>query len=215
MDPAALTPHRRGVGAALLFLGSAALAGAELLETGIRYSAPGVVEGVFALLLTYLLLLRGAWIRPPGALGWVPVAYGTAANTMLLELLLPPPGVIEWVVVFALAFTAWGALATGTRTRLMAALASLALLLALLKFSVIPVLWERVGPAPGEAFGLGDVAESVRRVLADHRPIRPAGQLAGIVALSLWVLATRLLWDPVGAEPATGGEVLPGEPAEG
>lgn len=199
MDPA-LTPERRAVAAALLFLGSAALAGIHLAEAGVRYRTFGVVEGVFALLLTYVLLLRGAWVRPPGALGWLPVLYGTVAGAQLLELLLPPPGVIEWVVVFVLALTAWAALSAGTRTRLMASLATLALLLALLRFSVIPVLWERAGPAPGAALGLGDLAESARRLFADYEPMRPAGELVGFAALALWALATRLLWAAEGVD---------------
>lgn len=195
MAAAPLTPERRAVAAALLFLGSAALAGVQLAEGGIRYRTPGIVEGVLALLLTYILLLRGAWLRPAGWLGWVAVAYATAANVQVLEMLLPPPGIIEWMVVFVLAFAAWGALTSGNRTRLIASLASLALLLALLRYSVIPVLWERVGPAPGAAFGLGDAAESVRRVLADHEATRPGGQLLALLALALWALGTRLLWD--------------------
>ena len=206
MAAAPLTPARRAVAAALLFLGSAALAGIQLVEGGTRYRTPALTEGVFALLLTYILLLRGAWIRPAGWLGWLAVAYGAAANAQLLELLLPPPGVIEWMVVFVLAFAAWGALASGTRTRLVASLASLALLLALLRYSVIPVLWERVGPAPGAAFGLGDAAESVRRILADHEPVRPSGQLLGLLALSLWAAGTRLLWEP--EEPPNDAEVV-------
>lgn len=203
MAAAPLTPARRAVAAALLFLGSAALAGIQLVESGTRYHTPALTEGVFALLLTYILLLRGAWIRPAGWLGWVAVAYGAAANAQLLEMLLPPPGVIEWLVVFVLAFAAWGALTAGTRTRLVASLAGLALLLALVRYSVIPVLWERVGPAPGAAFGLGDAAEAVRRILADYEPARPSGQLLGLLALALWALGTRLLWDVDGPAEAT------------
>lgn len=199
--PEALTPERRAVAAALLFLGSASLAGVHLVEGGTRYALPGVVEGIFALLLTYVLLLRRAWSPPPGVAGWAAVAYGAAATAQLLELLLPPPGIIEWVTVFVLALTAWGALAAGTRTRLMASLATLAVLLALLKFSVIPTLWKRAGPAPGAAFGLGDAAESLRRLFAEHHPMRPAGELLGVLALALWVLGTRLLWDDVREEP--------------
>ena len=206
MAAAPLTPERRSVAAALLFLGSAALAGMQLVENGVRYRTPGLVEGVFALLLTYVLLLRGAWVRPGSWLGWLAVAYGTAANAQLLEMLLPPPGVVEWMVVFVLAFAAWGALTAGTRTRLVASLASLALLLALLRYSVIPVMWERVGPAPGAAFGLGDAAEAVRRILADYEPTRPSGQLLGLVALGLWALGTRVLWDVDG--PAERAEVV-------
>lgn len=204
MAPPPLTPERRSVAAALLFLGSAALAGVQLLEGGVRYALPGMVPGVFALLLTYILLVRRAWARHPGALGWVAVAYGTAANAQLLALLLPPPGIVQWVVVFVLAFTAWGALAVGTRTRLLASLGSLVLLLALVKFSVIPVLWGRIGPAPGEGFGLGDAMESVRRVFADYQPMRPEGELLGLVALALWALATRVLWESEPIDAASG-----------
>lgn len=194
MAPPALTPARRAVAAALLFLLSAALAGVTLRPQGVEYRTFGMIEGVFALLLSYLLLLRGVWHRPPGAAGWLAVIYGTLAGAQLLELLLPPPGVVEWVVVTALAFTAWAALAGGTRERLVASLGGLALLLALLNFSVIPLVWERAGPGPGDAFGLGNLAESFRRLFVDYHPIRPVGQMIGVLALGCWALATRLLW---------------------
>lgn len=195
-----LTPARRGVAAALLFLAAGALAGVTLREQGIEYRTFGLTEGLFALLLSYVLLLREVWIRPAGAVGWLAVVYGTLAGAQVLELLFPPPGIVEWVVVTGLVFTAWAALAGGSRERVVASLAGLALLLALLKFSVIPVLWERAGPAPGAALGLGDLAEGVRRLVADHRPVRPAGQLVGFLAIGCWALATRLLWVEDAAE---------------
>jgi len=210
----ALTPARRAVAAALLFLGSATLAGAHLLDGGVRYRTGGVVEGIFALLLTYVLLLRGVWTRPAGALGWVAVVYGTAANAQLLEFLLPPPGIIEWLVVAVLALTAWSALAAGSRVRLVASLASLALLLAVLRFSVIPVLRDRIGPAPGEAFGLGNAAESVRGLFAERERFRPAGELLGVLALGLWAAGTRLLWTPGGPVPA-GARGVDADPPQG
>ena len=189
-----MTRAQRHVAAALAFLAAGVVAGIALVPDGVEYRAFGMVEGVFALLLAYLLVYRGAWDRPSGVTGWVAVAYATVASAQVLELLLPPPGMIEWMVVAALAVTSWGAFSGGTRRRLMFSLASLALLLAVLKFSVIPVLWARVGPAPGTAFGLGDVAESVRRTFADYRPLRPIGQLVGFFALALWAVGTRLLW---------------------
>lgn len=200
MAPPALTPARRAVAAALLFLASATLAGIALRPEGVEYRTFGMTEGVFALLLSYLLLLRGVWRRPPGAPGWLAVVYGTLAGAQLLELLLPPPGVIEWVVVTVLALTAWAALAGGTRERLVASLGGLALLLALLNFSVIPLVWDRAGPAPGDALGLGNLAEGLRRLFVDYRPVRPAGQMVGALAVGCWALATRLLW----AEPGAG-----------
>ncbi len=189
-----MTASQRHVAAAFAFLASAAVAGVALVPEGVEYRAFGMVEGVFALLFAYLLSFRGAWERPESATGWIAVIYGTIATAQVLELLLPPPGMIEWMVVVALAVTSWGAFSGGTRRRLVFTLATLALLLAVLKFSVIPVLWGRMGPAPGTAFGLGDAAESVRRTFADYRPLRPVGQLVGFVALALWAMATRLLW---------------------
>ncbi|MBB4637591.1 hypothetical protein [Longimicrobium terrae] len=185
--------HRR-VAASLAFLASAALAGVALVPDGVEYRTFGMVEGVFALLLSYLLVMRGGWAPADGVLGWIAVGYGTLASAQVLELLYPPPGMIEWMVTAGVAVTAWGAFNGGTRRRLVFTLASLALLLAVLKFSVIPVLWTRVGPAAGTGFGLGDAAEGVRRVFADYRPLRPAGQMVGFIAIAFWAVATRLLW---------------------
>lgn len=189
-----MTAAQRNVAAALVFLASATVAGIALVPEGVEYRAFGMVEGVFALLYAYLLVFRGAWARPEGVTGWIALSYGTVASAQVLELLLPPPGMIEWMVVAALAVTSWGAFSGGTRRRLVFSLATLALLLAVIKFSVIPVLWGRMGPAAGTAFGLGDAAEAVRRTFADYRPLRPAGQLVGFVALALWAAGTRLLW---------------------
>lgn len=194
MDSAPLTPAQRAVAAALLFLGSAVLAGVTLVADGVVYRTFGLVEGIFALLLSYILVYRGAWSAPVGVAGWIAVAYGTLASAQVLELLFPPPGVIEWAVVGTLSIAAWSALGRGSRERLVVSLASLALILAVLKFSLIPAIWSSTGPAAGTAFGLGDLAERGRRFLADGQPVRPVGQLVGFVALCLWSLATRLLW---------------------
>jgi hypothetical protein len=207
MDSRPMTTAQRQVAAALVFLASAAVAGVALVPEGVEYRAFGMVEGVFALLLAYLLVFREAWEPPAGVTGWVAVAYGTLASAQALELLLPPPGMIEWMVVAGIAVTAWGAFSGGTRRRLVFSLGTLALLLAVLKFSVIPVLWERMGPAAGTAFGLGDVAEGVRRTFADYRPLRPIGQLVGFFALALWALGTRLLW-PQAVETVDGDRTL-------
>jgi hypothetical protein len=103
------------------------------------------------------------------------------------------------------AITAWSAFSAGTPRRLVASLASLAVVLALVRYSVIPVLWAHLGPAQGTALGLGNLAESARRVFADWHPVRPAGELVGFVAVCCWALATRLVWAPGrAAEGGTG-----------
>jgi hypothetical protein len=193
MDPAKMTAAQRAVAAALLFLGAAAVAGIAPVEAGVQYRTFGIVEGVFALLLTYVLLQRRAWMSPAGVPGWAAVIYGTLATAQIAEFLFPPPGVVEWVVVATLALSGWGALSRGPRRRIVFGLATLSLLMALLRYSVIPVLWG-VGPQPGDLLGVGDMAQGARRVFADYQPIRPAGQLLGFAAMAMWALATRLVW---------------------
>ena len=190
------TAAQRAVAASLLFLLSAVLAGVTLVEHGVEYHLFGLVEGVFALLLGYILVLRGAWPAPSGVCGWAAVVYGTVATAQVLELLFPPPGLVQWVVVTGVAITAWSVFSAGSPRRLVASLASLAVVLALVRYSVIPVLWAHLGPAQGTALGLGNIAESARRVFADWRPVRPASELVGFVAICCWALATRLVWSP-------------------
>jgi hypothetical protein len=196
------TAAQRAVAASLLFLVSAVLAGVTLVEHGVEYHLFGLVEGVFALLLGYILVLRGAWPAPAGLCGWAAVVYGTMATAQVLELLFPPPGLVQWVVVTGVAITAWSVFSAGSPRRLVASLASLAVVLALVRYSVIPVLWAHLGPAQGTALGLGNLAESARRVFADWRPVRPASELVGFVAICCWALATRLVWSPVRAVDA-------------
>ena len=188
-----MTAAQRAVAAALLFLGAAAIAGVAPVETGVQYRTFGIVEGVVALLLTYVLLQRRAWMSPSGVPGWAAVIYGTLASAQIAEFLFPPPGVVEWVVVATLALSGWGALSRGPRRRLVFGLATLSLLMAILRYSVIPVMWG-VGPQPGDLLGVGDMAQGARRVFADYQPIRPVGQLLGFAAIAMWALATRLLW---------------------
>lgn len=191
-----LTPARRAVAASLVFLLAAVLAGVAPMENGVEYHVFGIVEGLFALLLAYLLVLRGAWARPIGVAGWAAVGYGTVATAQVLEFLFPPPGLVQWVVVAGLSITAWSVFTGGTPRRLVASLISLAVILALVRYSVIPVLWTRIGPAQGTAFGIGDLAEGARRIFADWRPVRPAGELIGFAAVCCWALATRIVWSP-------------------
>ena len=203
-----MTAAQRAVAAALLFLASAALAGVAPVETGVQYRTFGIVEGIFALLLTYVLLQRKAWAPPVGVAGWAALVYGTVASAQIAEFLFPPPGVVEWVVVAALALTGWGALARGPRRRLVFGLATLTLLLALLRYSIIPVMWG-VGPQPGDLLGVGEMAEGARRIFADYQPIRPIGQLLGFAAVSCWALATRLLWPVLPTPHATAPRAPP------
>jgi hypothetical protein len=194
-----MTPAQRSVAAAVLFAFAAGVAGVAPGADGVRYGVFGAVEGTLALLLVYALCASEIWPRARTPLEWVAVAYGGVATAQLLEFLLPPPGVVEWVVVIGLLFSAGGLFGGGSRRRIVHSLAALAVLLALLRYSVIPFLWT-LGPERGAALGLGSLAESVRTSLAQPRPSGAAAQLLGVVAAALWALATRILWPP--AAPA-------------
>jgi hypothetical protein len=194
---------QRSVAAALLFAMAAGLAGVAPGDAGVRYAVFGVVEGMFALLLANALVGRGVWTRPGSAAGWIAIVYGTLATAQLLEFLLPPPGVVEWVVVIGLLFSAWGLFGTGGARRVAHSLAALAVLLALIRYSVIPRLWA-LGPEPGSALGLGNMAEAVRTTLAEPRATGAAAQLCGFAAAALWALATRLLWSGDAPSPDAG-----------
>lgn len=191
---AELTPGRRSVAAALLFLLAAVLAGVVPGARGTEYRAFGMMEGLLAMLLTYLLLDRGVWYRPPQWHGCIAIGYAVLANAQILSLLLPPPGVVQWISVIGFLFLLIAGLAVGSPQRLVGLLAGASVLLALLKFSVIPFLWDRSGPGPGEAFGLGSGLDRIRRVVVDHQPVSPEAELLGVAAVALWVLATRVLW---------------------
>lgn len=195
-----MTPARRAVAAAILFLLTAILAGVVPAERATIYRTFGLVEGLLAFLLVYILLEQRVWNRPPGALGWLAVSYGALATAQIFALLLPAPGVLQWVSVVAVLLLAWSALAIGSRRRLIGVLAGLAVMLALLKHSVIPLVWEHSGPGPGEAFGVGSALESVRRLVVDYEPIPRSSQLLGVLAVALWIAATRLLWMPLSEE---------------
>ncbi len=191
-----LTPERRAVAAALAFLLAAFLAGVNPGPQGVRYAIFGVTEGLAAILLSFAFLQRQLWWSEAGVLRWVAVGYGTLANAQILELLLPPPGVLEWMVLTGLAFGGWALLAASSRERMLAGLATVALLLALLRFSIVPIVWDRAGPGPGEAWGLGNLAEGMRRLVVDHQPVTAGGEVLGVVAIAIWAVGTRLLWKP-------------------
>lgn len=189
-----MTYPRIQVAAALLFLSCAGLAGISPLRAGVRYELFGLTEGLIAILFTYLLIARRAWPDPTWPLGWIATGYGTLATAQALHMLLPPPGVVQWIAVIGIVFAVWAAMSGSSARGVIMMIATLAIILALLKFSVIPFVWERAGPSPGAVFGLGDLAESFRRLFVEYEVVSPAGQIYGFLALTGWAAGTRVLW---------------------
>lgn len=192
---------RRAVAAALLFLLAAALAGLELpAGGGVAWRVFGLVEATLALVLSYLLVERRVWARPRTPTRALAVGYGALATAQLWQRLLPPGGALRIVVVVAVTFALWGALGRAAPRRVLVSLGVLAALLALVRYEIAPA-GQALGPEPGTAWGLGDLAESARRALLGAEPERPAGQLVAATAVAAWAVATALLRPPPPRRP--------------
>ncbi|UCC74110.1 MAG: hypothetical protein JSV86_06005 [Gemmatimonadota bacterium] len=179
-----------------LFALSFFFAGLRVTATGVEYQLFGVVDGLSALLILYVLLGSGALSWPRDAWGAVVVVYAAAATAQLVSLLLPPPGVLEWVVVGGLLYAAWNASYAVHRTRVMLTLGLVALALAALKYSVLPFVWVRTELPHTPILDLRALGEGLKGLVAAYVPSRPVTQALAFVAILAWVLAVWRQWPP-------------------
>lgn len=187
-----------GVGA--LFLLCFFFAGLRVSAMGVEYELFGLVDGLAALLILYVLLGTGALSWPQDAWGAVVLIYGAAATAQLVSLLLPPPGVLEWVVVGVLLYFAWNASYAAHRTRVMLTLGLVALALAALKYSVLPFVWVRTELPHTPIIDLRAVGEGIKGLMAAYVPSRPVTQALAFAAILAWVVAVWLQWPPAGED---------------
>jgi hypothetical protein len=187
-----------GVGA--LFILTFFFAGLRVTATGVEYQLFGVVDGLSALLISYVLLGTGALSWPRDAWGTAVLIYGAAATAQVVSLLLPPPGVLEWVVVGLLLYAAWNASYAVHRTRVMLALGLVALALAALKYSVLPFVWVRTELPHTPIVDLRPLGEGLKGLVAAYVPSRPVTQALAFLAILCWVLAVWLQWPPAGED---------------
>jgi hypothetical protein len=155
-----------------------------------------LVDGLAALLILFVLLNTGVLSWPGDVWGGVVLAYAAAATAQLASLLLPPPGVLEWVVLGVLLYFAWNASFAAHRTRVMLALGLVALGLAALKFSVLPFIWARSELPRTPIVDLRALGEGMKALVALYVPTHPVNQLYAFAALLAWVLAVWLQWPP-------------------
>jgi hypothetical protein len=179
-----------------LFLIAFLLAGLRLGVTGLEYHFFGLVDGLAALLILYVMLNTAAASWPRDRWGALVLIYATAATAQLVSLLLPPPGLVEWLVLIVLLYFAWNASYSAHRSRVMLALGTVALALAALKYSVLPFIWARTTLPRTPILDLQVMAEGVKGLLAAHVPARPITQVFAFGALLAWVLAVWLQWPP-------------------
>jgi hypothetical protein len=183
-------------GVCVLFLLAFLFGGLRVGLTRLEYHFFGLVEGLVALLILYVMLNTAALSWPRDRWGAVVLIYAAVATAQLVSMLLPPPGVIQWLVLVVLLYFAWNASYSAHRSRVMLALGTVSLALAALKYSVLPFIWARTNLPRTPILDLQALAEGFKGLLASYVPSRPITQVFAFTALLAWVLAVWLQWPP-------------------
>ncbi|UCF19576.1 MAG: hypothetical protein JSU87_16925 [Gemmatimonadota bacterium] len=183
-----------GVGA--LFLLTFFCGGLWLSVAGLEYQVFGLVDGLTAILVLYVLVNTAVLSWPRGAWGAVVFVYAAIATAQLVSLLLPPPGVLEWIVLAVLLYLAWNASYGAHRSRIVLTLGLVALALGVLKYSVLPFVWTRTQLPHTPILDLRALGEGIKGLVALYVPTRPINQLFALGAIVAWVLAVWLQWPP-------------------
>ncbi len=187
-------------GVSALFILAFALGGLWVDWTGVEYRLFGLVDGLAALLVLYVLLNSGVLSWPRGNWGVVVLVCAAAATAQLVALLLPPPGLLEWIVIGVLLYVAWNASYGAHRTRVMLTLGLVSLALAALKYSVLPFIWARTELPSTPLLDLRALGEGVKGLVALYVPSQPVTQVIAFTAILAWVLAVWLQWPPAGED---------------
>lgn len=179
-----------------VFLFAFFFAGIWVGRTGVEYHLFGLVHGLAALLLLYVFLNSGVLSWPRGFWGFLVLVYAAVATAQLVMLLLPPPGFLEWVVIGVLVYFAWQASYATHRTRIMMSLGLVALVLAALKYSILPFLWARSELPRTPILDLRALGDGIKSLMVSYVPSRPETQALALLAILAWVLAVWLQWPP-------------------
>lgn len=187
-------------GVCSLFILAFFLGGLRLSAIGLEYRLFGLVDGLAAMLILYVLVNTGSLSWPGDKWGAVVLAYAAVATAQLVSLLLPPPGVVQWVVLGVLLYFAWSATYAVHRSRVMLTLGLVAVALAALKYSVLPFIWARTQLPATPILDLRAMAEGIKGLFAVYVPSRPISQVFAFGAILAWVFAVWLQWPPEGED---------------
>lgn len=185
---------RRGLLVTVLFLVAFFFGGIWVGPMGVEYRVFGLVDGLAALLIVYALVRVRALARPVGVWGALALAYALGATAQLVSLLLPPPGILEWLVLLIILYFAWNASAGGHRDRVVLGLGLSALALAALKYSLLPHLWIRTQLPETPIVDLRALGEGVKGLVVVYEPSLPVTQLFAFAAVLSWALALWAQW---------------------
>ena len=162
----------------------------------VEYRLFGLVDGLAALLILYVLLNTGVVSWPVDAWGGLVLIYLVAATAQLVAMLLPPPGVVEWIVLGLLLLFAGGASFGVHRSRVVLGLGLAAVALAALRYSILPFVWARTRLPETPIIDLREVSEGVKGFFVAYTPGQPITHLIAFAAILAWVLAVWIQWPP-------------------
>lgn len=184
----------RGLLVTVFFLAAFTLGGVWVGPMGVEYRVFGLVDGLAALLIVYALVRVNALARPVRVWGTLALAYALGAAAQLVALLLPPPGVLEWLVLLVILYFAWNAGPGGHRDRVVLGLGLGALALAALNYSLLPHLWMRTQLPETPIIDLRALGEGVKGLVVVYEPSRPVTQLFAFAAVLSWALGLWAQW---------------------
>lgn len=156
-----------------------------------QFAPFGLVAGLLALLYVFVLVQKGVvW----GGRGWLApllLVYWTAATGMAFRVLLPGPGLVQVALVIGAAAAAAILASREDREEAMLWLGIVAVVLAVLRFGLMPFFEARSGLPDWGPIRLGEAADSFREVFVAYAPRRPATQALHFGALACYALALR------------------------
>ena len=206
-SPAAPASHRRrALGVCLLLVCAVLVGGIDLPATGyeaFRFGLFGFTGGLLGILYTFALANRGMLWRPGGWLETVLLVYWVAGTAMMFRLLLPPPGLVQVGLAVVAAAGAGIIVSRRDRDSAVLALGIVTVILAVVRFALVPAFWARSDLPNWGPFRIGASADAMRDFFVAYAPERPASQALHFLALVLWVSALWLQWRPPAAADDT------------
>ena len=207
--PTPASHRRRALAVCLLLAASLLVGGLDLPAHGFdafRYGMFGVTSGLLGILYAFALASREVLWRPPGWIGTILLLYWAAATAMMFRVLLPPPGLVQVGLAVLAAVGAGIIVSRHDREGAVLTLGIVTVMLAVIRFALVPVFWARSELPNWGPLRIGASADALRDFFVAYAPERPASQALHFLALSLWVAALWLQWEPPENAGASNGE---------
>lgn len=190
--------RKRGLVTCLWLVGAILLGGFDLPAHGyatFQFAPFGLVAGLLALLYVFVLTQAGVIRRGHGWLDPLLLVYWTAATAMSFRVLLPAPGLLQVALVVGAAVAAAILVSREDRNEALLWLGVVAVVLAVLRFGVVPLFEARSALPDWGPLRLGQAANSFRDLFVAYAPQRPAVQALYFGALACYAVALWSQWD--------------------